>query len=611
MTMDSPEGGRQPAAFFVWLALAIAAFAAFTAWNPPVQWILLRLVPVLVAALWIAAAYGFGSLLRRDDPLIATAYGLGILAAAVLALGLVHLMTRGVFATVAVAGLACALVRGRDALAQRTEASWMWLVPIVAVALPLVAAPETSSDALFYHLLIPKLWLRANAIATLPLFVESHYPPLAELQYAAMLALHSDVAAKALHFLVALLAAAAIIRLGNRSLAAMLFLTMPVAALAAVWAWNDMFFTLFVLLAIVEIRNERFGSAGALFGLAAATKYTFVLAGVGLLAMLVMRRTRPRDLARFALPFVAISIVWMTKNAIETHNPIYPFVFASGEWTAAAAAKFHAMLSTDLGDWPLRTYFEWPLLMTMRPRDVDTHTGLLPLLLLPLAFLAPRTERRQLGAYVIATFAFWLVVKTVTRSLLASFALLFVLIALGYEVLPRNAKRVVAVAIALATVLNFGVFLVSAYADMDPVRYFVGLEQRDAYIARTAPRQRIYLQLNRDPRVRKVLLVALHDPFHLDKPALFSSRADTPYIAILVARYGTADRVAEALRADGVTHIVVDTKRYSLENVQHVFTWNDEARAQFRALLGNHARAVGKVEDAVIFELTSSPPPAR
>jgi 4-amino-4-deoxy-L-arabinose transferase-like glycosyltransferase len=479
-------------------------------------------------------------------------------------------------------------------------------VPIVVLLLPLVAAPETSSDALYYHLLVPKLWLQAGAIVNLPLFVESHYPPLAALNYTALLALHGDVAAKGLHFLLALLVAAAVARLAPRrgALAAALFLSMPVVALAGAWAWNDMFFTLFVLLALHELRDERFVSAGALFGLAAATKYTFVLAGVGILALFIRERWRPRQWLRFAQPFIAISLVWMTKNVLETGNPIYPFLFRAGEWTAAAAAHFHSMLSSEMGDWPLATYAQWPVLLTMRPRGLDIHTGLLPLLLLPLAFLAPRQQRKAFfGTYVIATFAFWLVVKTVTRSLLVSFALLFVLIALGFDTLPRNARRVVATIIALALALNLGLFLVSAYADMDPVRYFVGLEQRGAYVARTAPLQRVYFWLNHNPAVKGVLLVARHDPFYLDKKVLFSSRADTPYVQFLIQRHGTAARVVQVLRQQGITHIVVDPRRYTRENVEHIFTWNEQARAQLRELLGKHARAVARIDDAVVFEL--------
>jgi hypothetical protein len=242
--------------------------------------------------------------------------------------------------------------------------------------------------------------------------------------------------------------------------------------------------------------------------------------------------------------------------------------------------------------------------MTLRPRDLDIHTGLLPLILLPLAFFAPPDRsRRLIGTYVAVTFAFWLVVKTVTRSLLASFALLFVLVAAGYDTLSRNVQRAVAAAIALALLLNLGLFLVSAYADMDPIRYFVGLEQREAYVSRTAPIQRVYFWLDHNPDVKGVLLVARHDPFYLDKPVLFSSRADTPYVQWLLERYGTAGRVAQELRTEGITHLVIDTTRYSRENVERVFTWSEQTRAQFRELQRNYARPVARIDDSVVFRL--------
>src|SRR5437016_6076685 len=80
----------------------------------------------------------------------------------------------------------------------------------------------------------------------------------------------------------------------------------------------------FVVLSIVHLVERRFVLAGVLFGFATWTKYTFVLAAIGIAAILI--RERARDWFRFAIPVIAIAAIWTTKNALLTGNPVYPFL---------------------------------------------------------------------------------------------------------------------------------------------------------------------------------------------------------------------------------------------------------------------------------------------
>jgi len=76
---------------------------------------------------------------------------------------------------------------------------------IAALIIPFVAAPDVSTDALEYHLLVPKTILAKNAITYLPHVVESNYPSLGEYDFMPLLAVGNDRAAKAFHFLCAIL----------------------------------------------------------------------------------------------------------------------------------------------------------------------------------------------------------------------------------------------------------------------------------------------------------------------------------------------------------------------------------------------------------------------
>jgi len=359
--------------------------------------------------------------------------------------------------------------------------------------------------------------------------VESNYPSLAEYDFVPMLVLTDGRTAKCFHFLCALLLCMAIARLAraNGGIAATIFFTMPVAALTSGWAWNDMLFTLFVVLAIVHIIERRFMLAGALFGFASWTKYTFVLAAIGIAAILI--REKWRDWLRFAVPALLIASIWMTKNAVLTGNPVYPFlngIFHSPFWTAASDHYFHWTLTQyEIPEWHWWTYFTFPFLLTVTPRVIDVQTGVLPLVLLPLLFTR---NDRTLKTYVVAMVVAWLFIRTETRSLLSVFAVLSAIYATNIERL-RGWRVVIGAAVAM----NIVIMLVTTNVVTDPGRYFLGLETRDQYIVRMDGKQAAYRWLDAHAEVQRVLLVGLHDPYYLGKPALFSSCCDTPIAQVV------------------------------------------------------------------------------
>jgi hypothetical protein len=521
------------AAFF--LLFAAAALVLFAVWNEPVRWALVRLQPLGVAALFVAACTGLGAWFARRDLLVAAAIGFGIFGAIVFVLALVHALVVWVFLAVGAAGIVMLVILSRaDGEGSQHATPWhsgilrfaredgIAILAATAVLLaPFVLAPDVSTDALEYHLLIPKLLLEQNAIRYEPLFVESNYPSLAEYDFVPLLATGGPIAAKAFHFLCALLVLGAIGRLARRAggkpgIAAALFFMMPVAALTSGWAWNDFLFTLFVLLALDALWDERFVLAGFLFGFATWTKYTFVLAAIPFAALLLQRWRRPRDLLRFAIPAAAIAAIWMTKNAVLTGNPVYPFLFPSPYWGEAASRYFHDTLTRyEIPQWHWWTWLAFPVLLTLKPRIVDVHTGPLLLALLPLAFMRTgKSACPPLRTYAVAMTLGWLLIRTEARSLLTLFAVLCILYSRSIERLPG--WRIV---VAAGFAMNVAILLVMTNVITDPVRYVLGRESGPRYVVRMDPKQEVYTWLDAQPEVRGVLLVGLHGPFYLRKPA--------------------------------------------------------------------------------------------
>jgi len=621
------------AAALFWCAASVVAFCFFVAWNDPLRYAAQRFVPLLLAAGFMAACAGFGAFTRVRDPIASTAIGMGIAGAIIFAAGLLHAFSMTFFRVLIVAGLLLFAVRlWRAWLTKPIDATTDPADPLAAaiisgifiVLTPFVLAPEVSVDALEYHLLIPKLHLINNTVSSFPLFMQSHYPLLAEHLYTLLLGLGDDIAAKSFHFLCAVLVMLVLARNGKR-LAAALFIMMPVACLTAGWAWNDMLFTLFVLLSMEAIVERKYVQAGVLFGLASWTKYTFVLACTGIAAMFIRDwicavrakeegRSVIRDWFRFAIPVLAIAAIWMTRNAIETGNPFYPFVngiFKAREFTATMEAYFHGALTHyEIPQWHWWTWLTFPFLLTLTPRLIDIHPGPVMLLLLPLAFRraagnTPIEDRRidMLRAYAIGITVGWLFIRTEERSLLTLFAVLAVLIAHGFSTLSPSMKRAGRVVIAAGFAANVVLILVSAHVLTAPLRYFVGLESRSDYVVRMDPKQGAYRWLSGQRDVGRILLVGLHDPFYSRRPVLFSSGYDTPIAEVIVRRAVTAERIANDLKGAGVTHIAFRSSQFERNEREHLYDWTSAEHDTFLAFLRERCRVVARSGDVIVFQL--------
>jgi len=596
------------AAFF-WLAAIAIALIAYIAWNDPLRYAVSRLQPLALALVFIAACTGLGWLVRAPDLLASAAIGIGVAGGAIFFAGVAHALRPWFFIALIGTGIvafAVSVARGpRPAVRVSHSGAWVILAVIFALILPFVLAPDVSTDALEYHLLIPKLYLQHNAIDYLPLLVESNYPSLGEYVFAALLAIGDDIAAKSFHFLCAILLLFAIARLARALniasdgvLAAALFFSMPVAALTSGWAWNDMLFTLFVILTIVHLIEGRFVTAGVLFGFATWTKYTFVLVGVALATILIRGLIQKwwsvRDVARFAVPVVVIAAIWMTKNAVMTGNPVYPFlngIFHSPFWTAADDEYFRATLTRyEIPEWHWWTYVAFPFLLTLKPRVIDVQTGVLPLVLLPLLFVRAKDKVTSiLRTYLITIVIAWLVIRTETRSLLSLFAILSAIYAARIEVF-RGWRVVVGTAVAL----NAIIILVTTTIVTNPVRYFLGRESRQEYIVREDPKQDAYRWLDNEPSVQGVLLVGLHDPYFLRKPALFSSCCDTPIAQVVDTN---------ALKQRGITHVAFRGGEFTRENSERLYSWTPQQRDAFLGFLRQRCRPVVRVNDVVILRI--------
>ncbi len=636
----------------VWPLAGLILTTLYIVGNPPLAEAAHHLTPLLFALVFAAAFAGWGalpalSLLPRKQPtdrvLIAGVIGAGLTGLITFIPGVFGVVSPPFYALWTLGGLALLIWRGPRLVAGRSPSSTQLgglgaLAAVIIVLnlvqlIPMLVSPVVSTDAMEYHLMIPKIALATGQIAPLPSLVESNYPGLMSFIYLLVMPLAGGIACKAVHFWAGIGVLFAIARLvdriapeANRLFAPALYLTMPVAAIIFGWAWNDNFFVLCILLALGQLLdfNEdpaRSGSigrllaAGILLGLAAWTKYTIVMILTALAPLLVVAmwkwRWRSLQVVTLVAPIGLISLLVFVKNAVFTGNPFCPFLhtlFPSPMWTDTTAAFFRdALQKWEIPTWHWHTPVTFVVHMVFKPRLIDVHTGVIPLLAAP--FLLLRSANRSqtfLKLFVLFHLLAWYFFRTETRSLLSLIAVVLVLAAPEIErtlVAVAERRRAALFAVAAAALASLSVTVISSWTLTEPLSYFIGLEGRKAFLKREVVGFDALDWLNTHDEVRGAVLVGFKRPYYAGKPIWFSAFADIPIAEVLTGSGGTAADLSRKLKTLGATHIALDRSEWDADHQGQLYAWSDTRRKVFEDLLEHHCRPVAQFGRTTIFRL--------
>lgn len=198
--------------------------------------------------------------------------------------------------------------------------------------------PEVRHDPLFYHLVVPQLWLNFGRIVEVPENGHSYFPYGHEMLYGWCLGLGSDSAAKGVHWASGLalagMASGLARSLGARGLhAAALVYFLPAVMYLSTTTYIDLATGMYGVAALVLLLrgvSEPRGAAalGFMVGSAMATKYTaWPLIGVPVLVAFAWQsRLNVRMLLACAVA-VAIPVApWVVRNMAHVGNPVAPLL---------------------------------------------------------------------------------------------------------------------------------------------------------------------------------------------------------------------------------------------------------------------------------------------
>jgi Dolichyl-phosphate-mannose-protein mannosyltransferase len=633
----------------LWIFLFLLALFFYYRWQIPLRFVAKNLIPLPAALIHVLALIGLGwpfmkLIVKKEEKwievFVSLAFGIGLTGIFSFSLGMTAHLELLPFILWEVAGWILFLIALNSWWPLSVQkVPWnIWNVLGAAILLlflvaeiPFVVAPEISTDAIAYHLLIPKMYLARGEIYFLPLFVEAYYPSLAELNYLPLLQFANEFVCKAFHFwggiCVLILLAQIIKRVrpdSGRWLAPALFLSMPMTALHIAWAWNDFFYTFFVLLSLLFFLRYEQGDkssgrdlfiAGILAGLSSWMKYTFVLFFFASVVLLIVGNRRWKwKLRHYPLLFVGIGLIasfWMLQNWIFTDNPFYPFlnkIFHSPFWTENADRNLHNSLRRwEISNWSWKTYFTFPIHMMLKPRLVDIQTGILPLVLIPLFFMRAKSAGlRLLKVYIAGSILAWLLIHTENRSLFTVFGVFFCIVTILLESFPFIHKKIrflLGIGIVLASCTNFFYASLTMYDLFDPFRYFFGRETASEYRTRLSESQVLFDYLNNSRDAKRVLLVSSHVPYYLNHPALFSSFADPPITEVLTYELKSSSDLDRKLRALEVTHIVFNKSAYEKENKVHLYSWSHEQRLLFEEFVLRYCEPVIRSGSDYVFRI--------
>jgi hypothetical protein len=410
-------------------------------------------------AVFVVGCWGFGRALlarmapptRRDawlEAAMAAALGVGLFICAFQALAIFGVFKMGATVALIAAGVLAAMLQLRPWLrevrtlraASAAAAPWTRADKIATIALALVAlpalvaplAPPAAFDELMYHLPYARQVAEQGSLGIHEWLRYPWFPYNYNLLYAAALQVGDDVLPHFLNALAGALAVVMVFRLGmqhaNR-------LTACIGA--AIWlgigdysnALIDMGVALFVLSACVALWWWResepvqsgmrwLGVAAFCLGVAAGSKYQ-ALTFLPLVALFVVwHERRPKAWALVLLCFLLPCVYWYARNALMTGDPFNPIgarVFGFTDWIPADYVQ-------QLAD--------------VRDHAARPNVLIWPVVLVPFSALWKRSAAvRAAGWFCLYSIVVWVLTSRYPRYLTASFPLLALTAALGWQVL--------------------------------------------------------------------------------------------------------------------------------------------------------------------------------
>ena len=477
------------------------------------------------------------------------------------------------------------------------------LATLVLMALLLAMAPPIKTDALVYHLAIPKAYLENHGIINLPNSVYSFFPMLFDMVFLFAMTFGVESLPALLGLGMALLLLAGLAIYFHQTLSPrlawfvpVLFFSTPTFFEIAASAYIDLALAGFIFFAFYSWDRWRethlpfwFFYMAVCAGAACSTKLTGLIVlplGVMGIALMGLNVKIPLKVFKHLLIFSGIALLflmpWWLRNYQFTGNPFMPLLMPilGGEnrvnWDPGRMAMFdHYVGMFGMGRGIL-DFLLLPYNLTFHAKahslKFDGQVGIVYFMLIPALIMAGWRNRPPRWKFLSGLFAvlilFWFVYFQYVRFLAPALTALTLLGALALASItrrdPESPKSNRWLGPIFLCVVTFGVlFNVSLIWDFwtqkAPYQFVTGQETRKQYLTRHIPPYPMYQAMNALEPDSKTLMVYMRNLGYLaERPFYNDSVFEAHTLQAILEQDASANGIRRQLQELGITHFMFD-----------------------------------------------------
>ena len=477
------------------------------------------------------------------------------------------------------------------------------LTLLAGLALMLALAPPVKTDALVYHLAIPRAYFEHHGIVNLPNSMYSFFPLLFDMVFlfAMTFGVESLPALCGLGMTFLLLAGLAVYFRQYLSprltwFVPVLFFSTPTFFEISASAYIDVALAGFIFFAFyswdrwLETRRTFwFYYLAVCAGAAFATKLTgLITLPLGILGIALAGRKDPRPgrVLKQMLVFSGIALLfvapWWMRNFQFSGNPFLPLLMPvlGGEdrvnWDPQRMAMFdHYVRMFGMGRGPLDLLMlPYNLTFKAEPHSLkfDGQIGILFFMLIPALitgiwkYRSPRVLALSVSGALLILF--WFVYFQYARFLAPAFTALTVLSVFGLERITRadpgssGGNRwmgpIIFGVLACGVVYNLGLIW-EMWNKKAPHSFLTGRETRAQYLARNVPPYPMYQAMNNLPAESRIFLVYMRNLGYLaERPFYSDSIFEAHTLQTLLQQDDSVEGLRRQLKDKGFTHLMFD-----------------------------------------------------
>ena len=470
-----------------------------------------------------------------------------------------------------------------------------FLVLLAFLSIGLAMAPAFATDALVYHLAVPKAFLQAGGLVNLPDNIYSFFPQQIEMLYLFALALGSDSLAQLTGLGIVFLLLLALWHYSSKKvgdsyawLTPLIFFSTPTFFSLASSAYVELQAATYIFLGFYCWENGCKRKQASWFilmtlfaGAAVTTKLTsIIILPLALIGLTIHGRSHKNvnqtaiQCLTLALGALLIISPWLVRNYFFTGNPLAPFFINifGGEsgmnWDITRSQmqlKYYSSFGMGHG---ILNFLSLPINLTffseLNSLKFDGKIGILYLLLLP-ALLG--LDRKNLPAIIVFSvlLVFWFLQMQSIRLLAPALAFLSFLMISGLEQVFIKYKSGKIEKFFLTAILALGILLntsaiIKEWFHVNPLSFLLKKETREQFLTRQIKAYPSYDDANKFLTEKdKVLLVYMKNLGYLmNRPFLSDTFFESHTLSEIIDKGVYAADIINRLKARGITHILFD-----------------------------------------------------